>query len=203
MQGVMTSWESSWGTWAIMQLTMPKSGKLPWSGLQELGSKAYENAERAAIATQLMANVHSEEITRSFPIVDAANLKFEEQFMQKVAALLLDTEPVWSLLPDDSYTMHMRATGFQLITKSAAAVYQLYAVPHENFPICLWQLWDSPQLAQDCLDVPDCLKDPFTLQMQAAFPTFSGPEFFALLNANMPAYVEILLSGVSRHGSWD
>lgn len=113
---------------------------------------------------------------RDYRLCVAASGKDEKRFFDTLGALL-GPSPIWSTLPIASYTVAFSSLAFRLISRAGCAIHELLAHRHQKFPFQLFRLLHEPELAQELSEVPPCLMDEFSLDMKAAHPTLSGPDF--------------------------
>lgn len=138
--------------------------------------------------------------SRDYRLVIAAtgrdDMKFKEQL-----GLLWKSPVLWQLIPERCYNISFRGLSFRCLSRLACTHKQLMALPHESFPIRLFKLLESPDLAPSMAATPACLLGPWATDMKRQHPDFEGEIFrhklllFALLGAKDISVVE------SRHAT--
>eukprot|EP00971_Amphidinium_carterae_P144135 2856253-Amphidinium_carterae.3 len=88
------------------------------------------------------------------------------------------------------------------MSRLGATILQFYALPHKQYPVRLYKLLEDPSLAHVLSSDPPCLKDAFTLQLEAAYPGLQDPTVLAILHMQATrASVDIASTIEARHAS--
>ena len=156
-------------------------------------------AELLALIAQSSQCPGSQDRQLRFPIVIASELEVETTFMQRMNALLFQ-KSYWSSLPSASLTLNMQHLIFQLISRSAAAIHQLHVHVRSSYPFRLFQVVLHPERAAELEHEPNCLKDPFTMQIQQQLG-FTG-EICRQTLTHMASLIEVDISSIeARYAS--
>lgn len=113
---------------------------------------------------------------RDYRLAVAARGTDEAQCLEKIRTLL-DQLVMWAVLPPTDRTVSLRGLVFRMLSRAGCSVQELLVAPHAQFPIKLFRLLHEPGLGPRFAETPDCMLDPWTLQMKRDYPTFSGEEF--------------------------
>ena len=91
------------------------------------------------------------------------------------------SEECWQLLPASARTMAFRSVYFRVLSRLGSAAHQLVTHPHELYPQKLFLGLGAPETRADLATEGQCLKDPFTKQLQNVYPTLEGEQVQAIL----------------------
>ena len=178
---------STWlETGPFAKLMLIRLGMEPLRGLMfnllDQCSEDWELRQRSAVCVarqQLGEGAGGSSLQRDYVILCAAEGRLEQLYYQQLHKLY--DAGVWEWSPEDSLTVAHRALAFKILSRQGCLVEQLLAFPHRQFPVCLFRLLNNPELADEFVAVPECLKDPWALKVQESHPTLSGPQMHQTL----------------------
>ena len=165
-----------------------------------LGGQDYELQERCKMAQAMSEGTTGGFDGRSFRVVEAASGSLEEKFAEQMKKLFTD-KSTWAIFPQSCYTVKFRSLCFRLLTRASACVYQLLALSHKIFPIKLFRLIKQRHLSAEYAAIPQCVKDPWTQELQKLFPTFSEADLIHMLVCQAWSMRTDISDIESRHAS--
>ena len=116
---------------------------------------------------------------RQFMMTEAAFGRVEAKHMERLADLWNSPEQ-WNTISPQCLTAQFRALCLRVLARQGAAVEQLLAHPHRQFPFALFQLQETPEEASNMVTIPECRKDTWTLAMQKQYPDLRGDDLLCL-----------------------
>ena len=143
----------------------------------DISSERWEVQQRVAVARGDL-NLSGSGCGRPFMMTEAAFGRVEAKRMERLADLWNSPEQ-WTTIPPQCLTAQFRALCFRVLARQGAAVEQLLAHPHRQFPFALFQLLETPEEASNLVTIPECRKDTWTLAMQEQHPDLQGDDFLA------------------------
>jgi len=166
-----------------------------------LAGEEWEREEQLKLAVAL-AQGGAGQPRREYRVTIAADGKLENKFFEALRAVPEDAG-FWATLPMKDKTVSFRSLAFRILTRAGAAVHQLLVEPRQRFPIRLFRLVHSPEMAEELSQAPACLRDGWTEWMLESHPgeqlTSSDFRTRLLLAASM-AHMDI--AGIeARHAS--
>lgn len=141
----------------------------------EVAGADWEQSQ-ACKAAQAAEEGEAKVASRDFRLTLAAQGEAERKCLEQ-AQLLWTERNLWAALPESNYTVEFRALSFACLSRLVCATHQLLVVPHQSFPIKMFVLLKRPELAPDLASVPECLLDPWSLDMRRRHPDLSDSTF--------------------------
>eukprot|EP00971_Amphidinium_carterae_P352813 6492740-Amphidinium_carterae.1 len=184
---------------ALMKIVVVPLSDLLYKHLATSGLE-FEQGERCKVAEKLMAG-GSTIADRSSPMLLACYQVFETEFQDCVRCLLM-REDVWSLLlQPTAKTIGSKALAHTLLSRAGAAVHQLLSVPHQQYPMKTYRLIKEPEFGEAIASDKQCVKDNFTLALQAMSADLCAPEVRQILMAHSQLQKTDISGIESRHAS--
>ena len=139
-------------------------------------SEDWELQQRASVLRSLECDPGADASPgRDYMLLSAAEGSLEEEYYEALVKLF---EPgAWSCVPEHSLNVSFRTLISKVLSRQGCLVEQLLRHRHRQFPVCLFKLLKTPQLASEFSEVSECLKDEWTLQLQRLYPTLAGDAF--------------------------
>eukprot|EP00971_Amphidinium_carterae_P339880 6477934-Amphidinium_carterae.1 len=176
-------------------------GPLTVALAQQLQSSGweYEQNELSKMAESMIAGtLHEARNTRLYQLVLAATGKIEGACRDAFVMLL--TASVWALFPMSSRTLAFRSLCHRLLSRAGAAMYQLFAVPHMQFPVCLFKLLQHPEMCCTFDELPECVLDEWALALKRRFESFGEPMCLSVLQSQAQL-LKTDIAGLESHHS--
>lgn len=146
----------------------------------KVASAQWDKEQQCIVAQALERGEVAQHSSRQYRLAIAASGHNEEAVRRHVQDLWLSGEK-WALLPLESHHVGFRSLAFRSCSRLLCAVHQLLVVPHRKFPVRLFALLEDASLAGSMLNTPECLLDPFSLDMKKRHPSWEGEEFMQRL----------------------
>ena len=137
---------------------------------------------------------------RDYPVEVAAEGRHDAAFIEELWALFHD-EAIWTVFPESVFTRSFQAFAFQVLARLGAAVHQPLRDKHQLLPLRLFRLLRHPEEGPEIADLPDCMKDPWTLQLQTKYPRLEGEELRGTLQLQCMVHMLDIGSVESKHAS--
>eukprot|EP00971_Amphidinium_carterae_P288283 5723167-Amphidinium_carterae.1 len=145
-----------------------------------VGSHEFEEQQREKM---MRASLDGEGSGREYRLGIAAMGSLEKKFFEALGELF-NGQQAWKLFPESCATLSFNGAAFILLSRLGCCVHQYVAWPHKQFPCKLFRLLAEPEAAGELSVVPDCLKDRWSQEFQKCFPSLSGSECMACLQAH-------------------
>eukprot|EP00971_Amphidinium_carterae_P330458 6463501-Amphidinium_carterae.4 len=143
------------------------------------GSFAFEKTERSRVAKDLL-NGNSNPC-RQFPLVLAACGVLEQECLKSLEGVM--QADIWQIIPHEARTVGFRTLIHKLLARAGSAVYQLISIPHKLCPLSLFQVLEKQEVNDALLQLPICMKDSLTLQLERKYQSFLHPECLCILQS--------------------
>ena len=96
--------------------------------------------------------------------------------------LFFEEPTLWRVMPPSQHTVAARALAFRCASRLGAAFHRILRSRRQKFPLKMFRLLSRRDgLAEEFVDVPECLLDAWSLELRKTYPTLSGPEFLQVL----------------------
>eukprot|EP00971_Amphidinium_carterae_P341102 6479738-Amphidinium_carterae.2 len=158
----------------------------------------FEEAELCKVAEALLEGRCSSS-SRTFQLLRASLLQMDSDFMDALQSLRVSD--IWSVFPAACRTVQCRALAHKLLARAGASVTELFSMPHQRFPVRLFQVLHKPEVEDTLLNMPACTKCSLTLMLQEKYKRFTHPECLQILQS-LAQVSKTDISGIEcRHSS--
>eukprot|EP00971_Amphidinium_carterae_P191683 3803512-Amphidinium_carterae.1 len=167
----------------------------------EVSGINFEVRERALVAHSL---ANGDGYQRSYMLTLAAKGTLEAEYFLNIKEMLRDSN-LFGLVDSSALTIGFRAKCFILLMRQAAAIHELIAHKHQQFPFKMYRLLDEPHLGPSLANTPSCLLDPWSADMIDSYPTLSSPALRPVLTTHCQisttniSHIEALHASVRRN----
>ena len=158
----------------------------------DISSERWEVQQRVAVARGDL-NLSGSGCDRPFMMTGAAFGRVEAKYMERLADLW-NSPKQWTTIPPQCLTPSSGLC-LRVLARQGAAVEQLLAHPHRQFPFAVFQLLETPEEASNMVTIPECRKDTWTLATQKQYPDLRGDDFLATLtlHAHLQSTISLTL----------
>ena len=168
----------------------------------KFSSMDWETCERASAALKGSQPLGSTppDVVRDYRMVVAAEQRFEKVFMTELLSLFTSPMP-WNYIEDHCLHISFRCLCFRVLSRAGCAVHQLLTHVHSGFPFKLFLVLKTPARAQEFMNIPNCLKDCWTLALAESFGDFNSAHFRQFLMLQGMIQQTDISNIESRHAS--
>eukprot|EP00971_Amphidinium_carterae_P351803 6492285-Amphidinium_carterae.3 len=180
----------------VMQMIVRPLADLMTNQLTSSGAQ-YEQSERAKMAAAMLSGTYNVQ-SRSFQLVQAASGQLEHTFLGEISKIMTDHES-WDLVTVK--TSYLRGIAHRLLARAGSAVYQLVWQPHTRFPCKLFSILAGTCSASEIANLPQCMKDEWTLSIQREYQDLQHDDVSKLLQAQATLQKCDIASIEAQHAS--
>eukprot|EP00959_Pyramimonas_sp_CCMP1952_P353172 7399221-Pyramimonas_sp.AAC.1 len=130
-----------------------------------LTSVGFEKQQRVAAAKRAKAGEVG--INRLFPITVLADCTLEARCFEQMNCLLFNAD-AWHLIRPAESNNRLASLALAMISDGLSIITQEMHSVNSGFPTRVFQLLRQPELGASMADVPDCMKDAFTKELESS-----------------------------------
>eukprot|EP00971_Amphidinium_carterae_P146252 2899074-Amphidinium_carterae.5 len=198
-RSVASTWiqSSPWPNLLLMTVVLRPLERLLQSHFQ-MASAEFEEIERKEMMKAALSAAVGK---RQYRLAVAASMKLEKQCLAELANLFNDGHDVWQFFPEASWTLALQVKAFILMSRVGCLLEHTLFARHSKFPCKLFLLLDQSEAAESLTSVPKCMKDKWTKEVEAKYPTLTEPSLLATLALQASIQPTDISAIEARHAS--